>query len=72
MLTSDLDFSAILAATQGELPSVVQIRAGDLRPDAIGKQVITALGQLAAEISIGALVTIEPERTRIRILPLGP
>ena len=36
-LTHDLDFSAILAATHGEKPSVVQIRAEDVNPDVIGK-----------------------------------
>ena len=40
VLTHDLDFSAILAATHGEKPSVVQIRAEDVSPDVIGKQVI--------------------------------
>ena len=30
VLTHDLDFSAILAATHGEKPSVVQIRADDV------------------------------------------
>jgi predicted nuclease of predicted toxin-antitoxin system len=39
VLTHDLDFSAILAATNGDKPSVVQIRADDVSPDAIGEQV---------------------------------
>lgn len=36
----------------------------------VGEQVLVALRQLANELEIGALVTIEPERTRLRILPL--
>ncbi len=36
VLTHDLDFSAILAATNGSKPSVVQIRALDVSPSAIG------------------------------------
>ncbi|MDD0928102.1 DUF5615 family PIN-like protein [Xylella fastidiosa subsp. multiplex] len=36
VLTHDLDFGAILAATHGEKPSVVQIRAEDISPDVIG------------------------------------
>ena len=40
VLTHDLDFGAILAATHGEKPSVVQIRAEDVSPGVIGKQVI--------------------------------
>lgn len=70
MLTHDLDFSAILAATHGEKPSVVQIRAEDISPDAIGRQVIVALRQMAAELDAGALLTIDPNRTRLRVLPL--
>ncbi len=70
VITNDLDFSAILAATQGEQPSVVQIRAENLSPDVIGKQVIVALRQMAAELDAGVLLTIEPNRTRLRVLPL--
>ena len=70
VLTHDLDFGAILAATHGEKPSVVQIRAEDVSPDVIGKQVIIALRQMASELEMGALLTIDPNRTRLRLLPL--
>jgi predicted nuclease of predicted toxin-antitoxin system len=70
VLTHDLDFSAILAATHGEKPSVVQIRADDVSPDVIGKQVILALRQMASELEEGALLTVDPNRTRLRVLPL--
>jgi predicted nuclease of predicted toxin-antitoxin system len=65
-----LDFSAILAATHGEKPSVVQIRATDISPEAIGGQVVAALRHTAAELVAGALITIGPSRTRLRLLPL--
>src|ERR1700684_4386475 len=70
VLTHDLDFAAILAATQGKKPSVVQIRAEQLNPDSIGKHVVVALQQLAVELDLGALVTVDPTRTRLRVLPL--
>lgn len=70
VLTNDLDFSAILAATHGEKPSVVQIRADDLRPEVIGTQVVAALKQMEAELEEGALLTVDPNRTRLRLLPL--
>ncbi len=72
VLTHDLDFGAMLAATHGEKPSVVQIRAEDVSPDAIGMQVIAALRQMASELEEGALLTIDPNRTRLRVLPLQP
>jgi predicted nuclease of predicted toxin-antitoxin system len=70
VLTHDLDFSAILAATHGEKPSVVQIRAEDVNPDAIGTQVAAALRQMESELREGALLTVDPTRTRLRLLPL--
>ena len=70
VLTHDLDFSAILAVTQGEKPSVVQIRADDVSPDAIGMQVVAALRQMESELEAGALLTIDPSRTRLNLLPL--
>ncbi len=70
VLTHDLDFSAILAATQGKKPSVVQIRADDVSPSAIGVQVVAALRQMESELEAGALLTIDPGRTRLNLLPL--
>jgi len=72
VLTHDLDFSAILAATHGEKPSVVQIRAEDVSPDVIGLQVIAALRQMKSDLKEGALLTVDPNRTRLRLLPLRP
>ena len=69
VMTHDLDFSAILAATRAKEPSVLQIRSGDVSPDAIGFLLTKALEQLEHDLSTGALVTIDPIRTRIKILP---
>lgn len=70
VLTHDLDFSAILAATRGKKPSVVQIRAQNISPESIGSQIVAALRHTGAELEAGALLTIDPDRTRIRLLPL--
>ena len=70
VLTHDLDFSAILAASRGAKPSVIQIRAENISVKAIGNAVIGALNQMAAELEHGALLTIDPKRTRLRLLPL--
>jgi predicted nuclease of predicted toxin-antitoxin system len=70
VLTHDLDFGAILAASGDHGPSVVQIRADDVRPDAIGDLVTYALERMEAELTRGALITIDAERARLRLLPL--
>jgi predicted nuclease of predicted toxin-antitoxin system len=70
VLTHDLDFSGILAATGGHKPSVVQIRADNLSTGAIGHAILAAPDRLADELAAGALVTIEPHQTRLTVLPL--
>lgn len=70
VLTHDLDFAIILAATHGEKPSVVQIRASNVKVEAIGDQIVSALLQMASELEAGALLTIDSKRTRLRLLPL--
>jgi predicted nuclease of predicted toxin-antitoxin system len=72
IVTHDLDFGAILAAMHGDKPSVVQIRAANVSPDAIGGQVISALRRMSAELEHGALLTVDPVRMRISLLPLRP
>ncbi|OPY64286.1 MAG: hypothetical protein A4E57_03569 [Syntrophorhabdaceae bacterium PtaU1.Bin034] len=70
VLTHDLDFSAILAATQGVSPSVVQIRAEDVSPDAIGSKIVLALHQMELELEAGALLSIDAKTARLKLLPL--
>lgn len=69
-LTQDLDFSAILAATKGEKPSVVQIRADNLHLENIGRRVLASIRQMESELESGALLTVDLNRTRLRLLPL--
>lgn|SRR5580700_4896238 len=38
VLTHDLDFSAILAATKGKKPSVIQLRARNISPESLGHE----------------------------------
>jgi len=70
VLTQDLDFGAILAITHGKKPSVVQIRSMDISPESIAAQTVAALRHVQTELEAGALLTIEADRTRLRLLPL--
>lgn len=71
LLTQDLDFSAILGLTGASGPSVVQIRAVDVAPDMIGERVLLALRRHERELQDGAIVSIDPFRARVRVLPLA-
>jgi predicted nuclease of predicted toxin-antitoxin system len=71
LFTHDLDFSALLAMTQERGPSVLQVRAQDLLPEAIGEHVVEVLGSHGDAFERGAVVTIDGTTARIRILPIG-
>jgi predicted nuclease of predicted toxin-antitoxin system len=71
VLTHDLDFGAILAASNGNQPSVIQLRTNDLNPATLAYTVSVALRQLTHELTVGALVTIHADRARLRVLPLS-
>ncbi|MDR2718499.1 MAG: DUF5615 family PIN-like protein [Treponema sp.] len=70
VFTHDLDFGATLAVTHNDKPSVIQIRTGDINPAITAQLVINALHTAAFEIEKGALITIDLNKTRLRILPL--
>lgn len=70
VITNDLDFSAILAATSGRAPSVVQVRMQDLLSDAAVNAVARALDAYREEVDGGALLSIDESGTRVRMLPL--
>jgi predicted nuclease of predicted toxin-antitoxin system len=71
VLTTDLDFGAILAATQTKQPSVLQLRSDVLNPAVIGPAVLATVRQTRQELIAGALVSIDAARSRLRILPLA-
>ena len=70
VLTHDLDFGAILAASDLAAPSVVQIRSGDASPAVIAAPVLLALRQMEPELAADALATVDTIRSRVRLLPL--
>jgi len=70
VFTHDLDFGAILAATSATAPSVIQLRAQDVLPEATGSSVVRALHQFEDALQKGAIVTVQPEQSRVRMLPL--
>lgn len=70
ILTHDLDFSAILAVTHGKKPSVIQVRAEDLKPEVLGEPLVQALRQMEVELEAGALLSFDNKRVRLRFLPL--
>lgn len=70
VLTYDLDFGAILAATAARAPSVIQLRSQDVIPDRMAPVVLQAIEEYRDELEAGALISIDESAARARILPL--
>ena len=70
VVTHDLDFGAILAASGTKAPSVVQIRADNLSAGAIARLLVSAIKQSEQTLEQGALLIVDTQRSRVRVLPL--
>ncbi len=70
VFTHDLDFGAILAATNTDAPSVVQIRTPNPVPDHCGAMVIEVLNRYERPLNQGALLSVDERHARVRLLPL--
>lgn len=71
VLTHDLDFSAILASSGARGPSVVQLRADDVLLQVHCASLIDVLVQFESELKEGAILSVDVENARVRLLPLG-
>jgi predicted nuclease of predicted toxin-antitoxin system len=70
ILTNDLDFGIELVTRGRSKPSVIQLRSDDLRPATLGGAVLAAIEKCTEEVELGALITVDAKRSRIRILTL--
>ena len=70
LVTHDLDFGVLLATTGAGGPSVVQVRAQDVTPAALGATLVAVLRAHTEALEAGALVTVDESSARVRVLPL--
>lgn len=71
VFTHDLDFGTLLAMTQADAPSVIQVRSQDVLPANLGNLVINALRQFQQALEMGTLVTVDEAKAKARILPIN-
>ena len=73
LVSADADFGTLLAAHSSRQPSVIQFRGeGSRKPDALARTVLANLPQLVDALENGSIVTFEPARVRVRLLPIAP
>jgi len=72
VVTLDADFHAILALSGLGKPSVIRIRIEGLKAEPLVFLLQALLAERGAELVRGSLVTVQPNRVRIRYLPVNP
>jgi predicted nuclease of predicted toxin-antitoxin system len=71
VFTHDLDFGILLALTQAESPSVIQVRTQDVFPEVLGNRLVKVLQEHQSVLEKGALLTVDEGKARVRVLPFG-
>lgn len=70
IFTHDLDFGTALALTHAEKPSVIQVRTQNVTVPYLSDMVISTIIKYKDLLDRGALIVLDDEKKRIRILPL--
>jgi len=70
VLTSDLDFGDLLAASGELLPSVIIFRMQNMRPENVQKHLAIVLDRYSEELDRGAIFSVNERRIRVHILPV--
>ena len=71
VLTFDLDFGEIVAASGRRSVSVIVFRLRNTRADFVIQRLKAVLGQSTKDMAQGAVVVVEDGRHRVRRLPIG-
>ena len=70
VFTHDLDFGMLLAVTQADGPSVIQARTQDVSPAHLETLIVSILQTYQTHLQDGALIVVDENKLRIRLLPL--
>lgn len=70
LLTHDLDFGELMAASQARLPSVVIFRLRDMRSHNVNKHLHQVILRHHDSLERGAVVIVTEARLRVRALPI--
>jgi predicted nuclease of predicted toxin-antitoxin system len=70
LLTHDLDFGELIAATGARLPSVIVFRLRYVQPETVNRYLQSIISQHGEALKQGAVLSVTEGQIRVRSLPL--
>lgn len=70
LLTHDLDFGDLLAASREKLPSVIIFRLKDMRAENVNFHLFSILEKQSPALEKGVVCSVTERKVRIRTLPI--
>lgn len=70
LLTHDLDFGELVAASGAKLSSVIIFRLRNMRPEQVNRYLQGIIIQHQAAIEEGAIISVTEGHIRVRVLPV--
>jgi len=70
ILTFDLDFGDLLAASGDKLPSIIIFRLKNTRPNVVNKRLKQVLKHSISALQKGSIISVDEKTYRIRHLPI--
>lgn len=71
VLTHDLDFSDLLAASGDRMPSVIIFRLRNMKADNVNRYLRTILSSYQSNLERGLIISVSERSIRIRELPIA-
>lgn len=70
LLTHDLDFGELIAASGAKLPSIVIFRLRNMRPERVNGYLESIVKQHEELLEQGAIISVTEGQVRVRVLPI--
>jgi predicted nuclease of predicted toxin-antitoxin system len=70
LLTHDLGFGDLMAASGAQLPGVIIFRLRDMRPEWVNRYLDSVMLEYSDWLERGAIVSVTEGQIRLRLLPL--
>lgn len=70
LLTHDLDFGELIAASEASLPSIIVFRLRNMRPERVNHYLREIVTQHQKPLEQGAIISVTEGQVRVRLLPI--